>query len=212
MALPFGSPEEASASLGHKGLTPIRSRLWVRSSVPHRGLSFVRSPKLIWGLPQNKGLASSPSNRPGTLLPHLGRAGPFLSAGPFWSSSGTGRPRASSLLASTCSRWQILHHCNFTNHLVESPGWWPKPGCFAWRNLSPKSLHPSISSLARMEKFIMTCRDFFLRNTMYDSNVLLEYTQLTNPILCRLKFLRFGWYYVFVFLPSPPGRFGHTSL
>ena len=34
--------------------------------------------------------------------------------------------------------------------------------------------------LARMEKFIMTCRDFSLCNIMYNSNLSLEYTQLSQ--------------------------------
>ena len=59
--------------------------------------------------------------------------------------------------------------------------------------LSPKSLHPSLPSLARMEKIIMTCRDFSFCDTqcmipIYRWNI----HKLTNPILCRFNFLRLG--------------------
>ena len=95
------------------GLSPIRSHLSIRSSVPQRGSSLVRSPGPIRG-PRNMGLASSGSNRPGTLPPYLGRAGPLRSF------SGTARLRATSLLPIS---WRILHQCHFTNYLVEGSGW-----------------------------------------------------------------------------------------
>ena len=102
--------------LVHRGLIPIRSRLSIRSSVPHRGPSFVRSSGPIRGL-RNRGLAPSGSNRPGVVPPHLGRTDPVRG------SSGTGMLRAASLLTSPSNCWRILDQGDFTNYLVEGSGW-----------------------------------------------------------------------------------------
>src|ERR1700738_3193896 len=101
------------------GLTPIRSRLLIRSSVPNGGPSFIWSPGLI-RIPWNTGLASSGPHRPGTFPPYLGRAGPF------WGSSGIGRPEAVSLRAGSRGRWRILYQGDLPNYLVEGSGWGPR--------------------------------------------------------------------------------------
>ena len=124
--------------LGHKGLTPIRSRFSIWSSVPHRGSSSVwrsdRSDILL-------GLGDWPL--PDLNDPVLLRLSPLRSSGPlpFRSSFATGRPKASSMLAGSCSQWRILHKCYFTKDLVEGSGWRPgrtpienPPGCSTWRN------------------------------------------------------------------------------
>ena len=58
-------------------------------------------------------------------MPYLRRVGPLRSFRPllFQSSSGTGRPRASSLLARSYSRWRILYQCYFPDHTIKGSGW-----------------------------------------------------------------------------------------
>ena len=137
-------------SLGHGSLTPIRNRLPFRILVPHRSPISVQSPGAVWRPPWSRGLTSSGSNWPGALPPHLGRAGPFRSYGPFhfWSIDGTSGLRGSSLLIGPCSRWGIWHQRHFTDHLIERAGWRSgrtriehSPGCTTWRKL-PSEFQP----------------------------------------------------------------------
>ena len=65
--------------------------------------------------------------------------------------------------------------------------------------------------LVRMKKFIMTCRDFSLCTPcmipIYPWNI----HHLINFTLCGFNFFNLAQGYIFVFLQSPPDRFGHTN-